>query len=194
MTAPNTSPIASDAACRAGFPYSWMCRSMFSMTTIASSTTMPVARMMPKSVSVLIEKPSSLTNANVPMSDTGIVIVGMSVAAPALEEQEHHEHDERDRLGERLEHFADRLARRPVVVLKAIWYFRPGGKLCRQPLELRATRRVRRRARWRSAAAITPKPTASIALEPQLRRVGLGAELGAADVLQPDERAVRARS
>ena len=52
---------------------------MFSITTIASSTTMPVARMMPKSVSVLIEKPISLTNANVPISDTGMVIAGMSV-------------------------------------------------------------------------------------------------------------------
>ena len=52
---------------------------MFSITTIASSTTMPVARMMPKSVSVLMEKPISFTNANVPMSETGIVIAGMSV-------------------------------------------------------------------------------------------------------------------
>ena len=52
---------------------------MFSITTIASSTTMPVARMMPKSVSVLIEKPISLTNANAPISETGIVIAGMSV-------------------------------------------------------------------------------------------------------------------
>ena len=52
---------------------------MFSMTTMASSTTSPVASVMPKSVSVLIEKPSSLTNPNVPMSDTGIVIAGISV-------------------------------------------------------------------------------------------------------------------
>ena len=79
MTAPNTSRIASEAACLAGVRNSWMCRSMFSMTTIASSTTMPVARMMPKSVSVLMEKSISLTNANAPMSETGIVIVGMSV-------------------------------------------------------------------------------------------------------------------
>jgi hypothetical protein len=52
---------------------------MFSMTTIASSTTMPVARTMPKSVSVLIENPITLTNANAPTRDTGIVIAGMSV-------------------------------------------------------------------------------------------------------------------
>ena len=40
---------------------------------------MPVASTMPKSVSVLIEKPKSLTNANVPTSDTGIVMAGMIV-------------------------------------------------------------------------------------------------------------------
>ena len=52
---------------------------MFSITTIASSTTSPVASVMPNSVSVLIEKPNSLTNAKVPTSDTGIVIAGISV-------------------------------------------------------------------------------------------------------------------
>ena len=34
---------------------------------------------MPNSVSVLIEKSNSLTNANVPISDTGMVIAGISV-------------------------------------------------------------------------------------------------------------------
>ena len=125
---------------------------MFSITTIASSTTMPVARMMPKSVSVLIEKPISLTNANAPMSETGIVIVGMSVLRQRLQEQEHHEHDEDDRFDERLQHFADRLARRPSVVLNATWYFMPGGNVLREPIELGRDARVRRRARWRSAA------------------------------------------
>ena len=52
---------------------------MFSITTIASSTTMPVASTMPNSVSVLIEKPNSLRNANVPISETGMVIAGMIV-------------------------------------------------------------------------------------------------------------------
>src|SRR5437870_2223275 len=54
-----------------------MWRSMFSITTIASSTTSPVASVTPKSVSVLIEKPNSFTNMKVPMSDTGIVIAGL---------------------------------------------------------------------------------------------------------------------
>ena len=49
------------------------------MTTIASSTTSPVAKVMPNKVSVLMEKPSSLTKINVPISDTGIAIAGMNV-------------------------------------------------------------------------------------------------------------------
>jgi hypothetical protein len=49
------------------------------MTTIASSTTRPVARVRPKRVSVLIEKPKILTNANVPRSETGMVMAGISV-------------------------------------------------------------------------------------------------------------------
>jgi hypothetical protein len=79
ITAPSTSFIASEAALRADTLYSWMWRSTFSMTTIASSTTMPVARMSPKSVSVLMEKSISLMNPKAPMSDTGIVIAGISV-------------------------------------------------------------------------------------------------------------------
>src|SRR5436190_17918975 len=49
------------------------------MTTIASSTTRPVAKVMPKSVSVLMEKPSALTKMKVPTRDTGIVTDGITV-------------------------------------------------------------------------------------------------------------------
>ena len=41
---------------------------------------MPVASTMAKSVSVLIEKSSRFTNASAPMSETGIVSAGISVA------------------------------------------------------------------------------------------------------------------
>ena len=71
---------------------------MFSMTTMASSTTRPVARVRPKSVSVLIEKPKSLTKAKVPMSETGMVTRGDERAAPALQEQEDDQDDEDDGL------------------------------------------------------------------------------------------------
>src|ERR1700690_1696554 len=80
MTALVTSPMASDVAlcgsqCSAAI---WRCT--FSMTTIASSTTRPVASVMPKSVSELIENPNTLMNANVPISETGMVTAGMMVA------------------------------------------------------------------------------------------------------------------
>ena len=57
-----------------------MMRSTFSSTTIASSTTMPIASTMPNSVSVLIENPNASMAASVPISDTGTASIGMSVA------------------------------------------------------------------------------------------------------------------
>ena len=54
-----------------------MCRSTFSTTTIASSTTMPMASTRPKSDSVLSEKPKPSITANVPISDTGTATSGM---------------------------------------------------------------------------------------------------------------------
>ena len=51
-----------------------------STTTIASSTTMPIASTSPNSVSMLIEKPISSRPAMVPTSDTGMASIGMIVA------------------------------------------------------------------------------------------------------------------
>ena len=79
ITAPATSFMAAEAALCGSLIPSVMCRSTFSMTTMASSTTSPVASVMPNKVSVLIEKPSSLMKMKVPISDTGIAIAGMNV-------------------------------------------------------------------------------------------------------------------
>ena len=57
-----------------------MLRSTFSITTIASSTTMPIASTMPNSVSMLIEKPSASMPMKVPTIDTGTASTGISVA------------------------------------------------------------------------------------------------------------------
>ena len=54
-----------------------MCRSTFSTTTMESSTTMPMASTRPNSDSVLMEKPSAYSTANVPMMDTGTATSGM---------------------------------------------------------------------------------------------------------------------
>src|ERR1700680_297081 len=78
-TAPATSFMATDAALCGSVMPSTMWRSTFSITTIASSTTSPVASVMPNSVNVLIENPKALIKMKVPTSDTGIVIAGMKV-------------------------------------------------------------------------------------------------------------------
>src|SRR5271165_5871280 len=80
ITALVTSDMATDVAVRGSELSSFICRCTFSMTTIASSTTRPVASVMPNIVRELIEKPNVLINAKVPISDTGIVIAGMIVA------------------------------------------------------------------------------------------------------------------
>src|SRR5215469_1131467 len=79
-TALATSAIATDVAVCESVLSESMWRCAFSMTTIASSTTNPVASVIPNSVSELIEKPNILMNANVPISETGIVTAGIMVA------------------------------------------------------------------------------------------------------------------
>ena len=54
-----------------------MFRSTFSTTTIASSTTIPMASTMPNSDSALIEKPNASSSENVPTIDTGTASNGM---------------------------------------------------------------------------------------------------------------------
>ncbi len=54
-----------------------MLRSTFSTTTMASSTTIPIASTSPNSDSALIEKPNISISPNVPMMDTGTASSGM---------------------------------------------------------------------------------------------------------------------
>ncbi len=79
-TAPVIWPIALRVASFGDRPSSVMMRSTFSITTIASSTTMPMASTMPNRVSWLMVKPSSSMPMKVPSRATGITRVGMMVA------------------------------------------------------------------------------------------------------------------
>ncbi len=69
----------SRAALRGRMPAS-MFFATASITTIASSTTRPVANTRPSSVSWLIEKPNTLMKAKVPTSEIGIARLGTTVA------------------------------------------------------------------------------------------------------------------
>ena len=79
ITTPVTSFIAAEVASITFFAPSSRCRSTFSITTIASSTTRPVANVSPNKVRVLIEKPKARTKMKVPTSETGMVIAGITV-------------------------------------------------------------------------------------------------------------------
>ena len=79
MTAKAISREPCIAAFLRGMPAS-MWRKMFSSTTIASSTTSPIASTIASSVSVLIVKPNRYISPNAPISDTGMVMIGMIVA------------------------------------------------------------------------------------------------------------------
>ena len=57
-----------------------MIRSTFSTTTMASSTSRPMASTMANMVSMLMENPNSPSTAKVPRSTTGTAMVGISVA------------------------------------------------------------------------------------------------------------------
>ena len=57
-----------------------MLRSTFSTTTMASSTTMPIASTRPNSDRLLSVKPNIAMKKKVPMSDTGIATIGMIAA------------------------------------------------------------------------------------------------------------------
>ena len=81
------------AACPAS-----MWRAMFSSTTIASSTTKPVAMVSAISDRLSRLKPSRYMTPNVPISDTGTATLGISVARTLRRNSEHdqdHQHDRR---------------------------------------------------------------------------------------------------
>ena len=80
MIGPVIWPIALRVASFGDRPSSRMMRSTASITTMASSTTIPIASTMPKRLSWLIENPSAYIPMNAPMSAAGTTSVGIRVA------------------------------------------------------------------------------------------------------------------
>src|SRR3954462_1889539 len=78
-TGPVTSSIALRLASRGDRPSASQ-RSTFSTTTMASSTTIPIASTRPNSDRLLSENPRIAMTEKVPMSETGTATIGMIVA------------------------------------------------------------------------------------------------------------------
>ena len=69
---------------------------MFSSTTMASSTTKPVATVSAISERLSRLKPSRYITPKVPISDTGTATLGISVARGVAQEQEDHQDHQDD--------------------------------------------------------------------------------------------------
>ena len=116
ITGADTSFMAWTVASLGVFPCSMWCITA-STTTIASSTTMPMASTRPNMESVFTEKPSSGKKMNVPMQRHRHREQRDDGGPQVLQEDEHHERDEDDRLEEGVEDGLDRrLDRRRRVV------------------------------------------------------------------------------
>ena len=154
---------------------------MFSMTTMASSTTNPVASVIPKSVRVLMEKPSNLIKAKVPISETGIVTAGMMV------ERQSSRNTKMTRMTRkmavpRVETTSRMDSLTASVVSKATSYFMPGGKR----LERRASSARHFRCTSRALAVeswVTPMPDSIAAVVVKIRAVVFGSEFSVTNIL-----------
>ena len=98
-----TSSIARRAASRAGRPFSSQ-RSTFSTTTMASSTTMPIANTSPNSEMLLRLKPNTFITANVPTMATGTATSGITVARQFCRNDQHHDRDQPNGFEQRVHH------------------------------------------------------------------------------------------
>ena len=76
-------------------------RNMFSIMTMASSTTKPTETASAISDRLSTEKPGDHMAAQVPASDSGTVTPAASVGVGAPQEDEHHQHHQHDRQAER---------------------------------------------------------------------------------------------
>ena len=79
ITGPCTFSIAATVAAFGFNPLYRISYSTASITTMASSTTRPMASTMASNVSVLIVKPITWKAAKVPIKDTGTAIIGITV-------------------------------------------------------------------------------------------------------------------
>ena len=88
-------------------PFS-MWRTMFSIITIASSTTKPVPMVSAISDRLSSEKPQNHMTPKVAISDSGRATPAMMVARMVRRKMQHHQHDQHDAQHQRELHVADR--------------------------------------------------------------------------------------
>ena len=125
-----------------------MLRSTFSTTTMASSTTMPMASTRPNSDSALIEKPNASITAKVPMSETGTASSGMIDARQVCRKRITTSTTSSDRFEQRVDDGLDRVAHEHGRVVDDAGSRGPRGNSSSAPPSSRA--------RWTIAMAFEP--------------------------------------
>jgi hypothetical protein len=136
-----------------------MLRSTFSTTTIASSTTMPIASTSPNRLSALIEKPSRCSTAKVPTTDTGTASSGMMEARQVCRNRITTSTTSSDGFEQRVHHRLDRGAHelRRVVGDAVLHAFRHGlGQLVHRRAPASEISSALEPGAWK-----TPMPTAA---------------------------------
>ena len=164
-----------------------------STTTIASSTTRPIASTRPNSDSVLIEKPSSGKTMNVPISDTGTAISGISVARQFCRNRKTTRTTSTIASTRVIEDLADALRHGAGGVEREL-YSRSVGEALAQLVHLRCGRPRATSSAFEPGAWKTRDGAARLAVDAADLLVVQRAELDARDVAQPDHRAVRVRA
>ena len=86
ITAKNISLLPSSAACCMGMPFSNLLK-IFSVTTMPSSTTSPVASTIPNRVNILIENPEKYMIKKVAINEIGISINGRIAISQSLKKK-----------------------------------------------------------------------------------------------------------
>ena len=160
-----------------------MLRSTFSTTTIASSTTMPTASTSPNSVRLFSVKPNVAMKKNVPISDTGIAMIGMTAARQVCRKMMMTSTTSSDRLEDRLDHRIDRL---PDELGRIVddGVLDAGREALRQPLH-RLHDGVGGRERVRAGPLEDRKRDRRVAAEIGIGRIVLRGKLDLRDILQP---------
>ena len=162
----------------------WRCT--FSMTTMASSTTSPVASVIPNSVSELIEKSEELDERECSDQRDRNRDRRNDGRAPVQQEEEDHEDDDDDRFSQRHQHFANRVAhdRRRIESDRIFKARRKALRLVpvRAALALRSTSSAFAFVELLHADALR-----CIAVVLQLRAVVFRANLGVAHILEQNQ-------
>src|SRR3954447_11755390 len=94
---PNSSRMAALAASRPDMPFSILWTAP-STTTMASSTTMPIASTIANKVEKLTVKPSAAMAAKAPIVGPGPGVAGINTPPPVLQEHQNHNENEDRRL------------------------------------------------------------------------------------------------